>query len=55
VLGGLILGGELILSFGANFELFLLFLAHLSSFLPCCLALPLFFPFVGFYGFSSSR
>jgi hypothetical protein len=38
-----------------NFELFLLFWAFLSSFLPFCLALLLFEPFIGFYGFPSSR
>jgi hypothetical protein len=36
------------------FEPFLLFLAFFSS-LSFCLALPLFVPFVEFYGFPSSR
>jgi hypothetical protein len=49
-----VLGGVLILSFCVDFELFLLFWALLSSFLPFCLALPLFMLFVGFYGFPSS-
>jgi hypothetical protein len=45
----------LILSFCANFELLLLFLAFPNSSLPFCLALPLFLPVVGFYSFPSSR
>jgi hypothetical protein len=44
VMGSLISGGVLILSFCFAFELFLLF----------SLFLPLFVPFVGFYGFTSS-
>jgi hypothetical protein len=49
VLGGVDFGESV------DFELFLLFWAFLSSFLPFCLALPLFLPFVGFCGFPSSR
>jgi hypothetical protein len=45
----------LILSFYVEFELFLLFWAFPSSFLPFWLALPLFLFFVGFCGFPSSR
>jgi hypothetical protein len=48
-------GGVFILSFCVDLELFLLFWAFLSSFLPFCLALLLFMPFAGFYGFPSSR
>jgi hypothetical protein len=53
--GELILGGVLSLSFCFEFERLLLFWAFLSSSVPFCLALPLFLPFVGFYGCPSSR
>jgi hypothetical protein len=52
---GVISRGVSILSFCFNFELFLLFWAFHSFFLSFCLALPLFLPFVGFYGCPSSR
>jgi hypothetical protein len=45
----------LILSFFCSFELLCWFWAFLSSFLPFCLALSLFLPFVDFCGFPSSR